>query len=348
MAYPVPSFVQTRNTILQEIRNRTGITAPEDSDAAIRADGTASVIDGLYSHQLYIQRQLFVATADEPYLYIHAEAAGIPRLGGTYASGTVQAISNASSTIAQGTKLSDGKGHYWSVIEAVNLSANIASVVSVTADNTGSAWNFNGQNLNWVSPPANVKSTVDNVSIAGGSEQEALEAWRARILVAKGLGRARGRAADLEVLMHTVAGVKDVYIYPKRRGLGSLDIAITALGSPATLPSAALLAAAQAVLDADAGFWADCRVFAPTAQLLNITANVSGSSNLNAVKQVISDYINDLAPAKPYLPAVLISRILALDSVTDVQLSPNTNVTPLVDWQHVKWLRAGIITVNQA
>jgi hypothetical protein len=38
--------------------NRTAIN--DDSDAAIRADGTASVVEGLYHHQIYIQKQMFV------------------------------------------------------------------------------------------------------------------------------------------------------------------------------------------------------------------------------------------------------------------------------------------------
>lgn len=69
------------------------------------------MVEGLYHHQAYIQRQLFVQTADEPYLYIHAEELKVPRLGGTRASGTVKAKSNVVQvTIEAGTKLTDGKG----------------------------------------------------------------------------------------------------------------------------------------------------------------------------------------------------------------------------------------------
>jgi hypothetical protein len=70
MAYPVKTFAQIRNLITQEIRNLTGLTISDDSDAGIRADGTASIVEGLYHHQVYIQKQLFISTADEPFLYI--------------------------------------------------------------------------------------------------------------------------------------------------------------------------------------------------------------------------------------------------------------------------------------
>jgi hypothetical protein len=60
MAFSILTFSQIRKAIIQEYRNGTGITVPDDSDAAIRADGTSSVVEGLYHHQLYIQRQLLL------------------------------------------------------------------------------------------------------------------------------------------------------------------------------------------------------------------------------------------------------------------------------------------------
>ena len=89
MAYSIKTFTQIKNLITQEIRNSTGLTVTDGSDAAIRAEGTAAVVEGLYQHQTYIQKQLFIATADEPFLYIHANEMGLPRLGGTKAAGSV-------------------------------------------------------------------------------------------------------------------------------------------------------------------------------------------------------------------------------------------------------------------
>lgn len=67
MAYPIRTFDQLRAEIIQEIQNLTGLTLDDEDDAAIRADGEAAVVEGLYHHQSYIQKQLFVATADEPF-----------------------------------------------------------------------------------------------------------------------------------------------------------------------------------------------------------------------------------------------------------------------------------------
>ena len=347
MAYSIKTFYEIHELIVQEIRNSTGLTIPFDSDASIRADGTSSVVEGLYHHQAYIQKQLFIATADEPYLYIHAEELGLPRLGGTQASGTVTAISNVDLTIVAGSKVTDGKGHYWSVVTDVVLTANVPATINVVADQVGASWNTNSS-LIWISPAAGLNGTVTDVSIGSGSDQEELEDWRARLLERKQLGLSRDRQADLVYIMKAVTGVQDVYVYPKRRGLGSVDVAITAVGNPPTLPSQALLDAAQTALDEYAGFWADCKVYSPTEQLVPVSAIVAGGVNLNQIEQVIRDYFAELAPAETYQASVLVARIIALPNVTDVTLTPSTNIVPTVDWMHTYWLRLGTLSVSAA
>lgn len=348
MAFSIPAFSAIRNTILQEIRNLTGITAPPDSDAAIRADGTASVVDGLYSYFKYMQRQLFVATADEPFLYLHAARVGVPRLAGTTAGGTVTALSNVSVTIPDGSKLTDGKGFYWLSVGAVTLDADVPKTINVAAAQVGASWNTTAAQLNWVSPPAGVRGTADVISIAGGSDGEALETWRARILERQQLGISRDREADIVAAMRAVAGVQHVFPYPKRRGLGSFDVAITGTGSPPVLPSAPLLAAAQDVLDETVGFYADTVAFAPTEQAVNVTAVISGTGSTSEVETVIRGYFAELAPGATYQAAILITRILAVDGVTDVVLTPATNIVPEVSWMYVKWLRVGTVAVTTA
>lgn len=346
MAYSVKNFEQIRKSIIQEYRNTTGISASDDSDAGIRADGTASVVEGLYHHQTYIQRQLFISTADEPYLYIHAEELNLPRLGGSTATGSVTAQSNVDLTIKAGTKLTDGNGYYWHVISDTYLTTGQSTAISITADQVGASWNFTGTSLLWVSPLAGLDGTATINNLTGGSDAEALEDWRTRLLERKRLGFNRDRTADVISVMKSIAGIQYIYVYPKRRGLGSLDVAITANGY--TRPSQTLLDNAQAVLNEYAGFWADCRVFTPTEKRIDITATITGTAANGAdIKQTIIDYFNQLEPAQPFQVATLISRIIALDGVNDVVISPNTNVVAEVNWMHVQWLRAGNIVVKQ-
>lgn len=347
MAFSIKSFSQIRQDIVQEIRNKTGLTINDDSDAAIRADGTASVVEGLYHHQIYIQKQMFVATADEPFLYLHAVRLECPRNGGSKATGRIKAISNTAVTVPAGTKITDGKGRYWLTLYKEQLTANKSREIQVIAEQAGVSWNFDGQQLLWVSPLAGVAAQVDVIEMSGGVDVEEVEAWRQRMQAKEALGLIRDREADLERIVKDVSGVADVFIFPKRRGLGSLDVAVTAAGNPPNSPSSALLAAVQAALEEYSGFWADVRAYAPTKEYLNITATYTGTASQSDVEQTIRDYVGLLKPAETFVVSTLVSRIKALIGVTDVQITPSLNQTPTLTVFTTGWLRIGNLVVNQ-
>jgi uncharacterized phage protein gp47/JayE len=141
MAYPVPDFATIENTVLNEIRGQTGLTLAEDSDAAVRAAGTAAVAEGLYDHQIWIARQLFIPTADEAGLVLHGQRLGKPRLGGSLATGQVTTIGVTEGVpLLIGTRLTDGNGNYWSTSLNVTLIAGQAVTVPIVADAVGATW----------------------------------------------------------------------------------------------------------------------------------------------------------------------------------------------------------------
>lgn len=74
---------------------------------------------------------------------------------------------------------------------------------------------------------------------------------------------------------------------------------------------------------------------------------VSGiGANIIQVEQVIRDYFAELAPADTFQASILIGRIVALPNVTDITLTPSSNVVPTVDWMHTHWLRLGVLSVS--
>ena len=265
-------------------------------------------------------------------------------MGGSTSSGSVKATSNTNLIVSAGTKLTDGNGYYWHVVSDTTLIANQATLIGIIADQVGASWNATTTSLLWVSPPAGLGGTATIETLAGGSDTEELEAWRSRLLTRKQLGFNRDRKADIVSVMQSIAGVEYIYVYPKRRGLGSLDVAITANGY--ALPSQVLIDTAQSVLDEYAGFWADCRVFAPTERKVNLLITVTGSTA--DVETTVQTYFNELEPAQTLQISTLISRIMKLDDVTDVTVSPSDNVIPDVSWMRVEWLKLGNLTVRLA
>lgn len=347
--YSIPTFNQIRASIINEYLNQTGLTILDDSDAAIRADGTAAVVEGLYSHQSYIVRQLFVQTADEPFLYIHADQLGLSRLGGSVATGQILATGTTTGvSIPSGTRLTDGQGYYWFTTSDAIMTAGKTISINIQADNVGASYNREGSLL-WVTAIAGVMSSVTIDTLSGGSDGEDLERWRNRLWEKKKLGKSLSRYEDLRQAVLAVAGVADAYIYPRRRGVGSVDVAVTAEGANgATLPSNDLLSQAQAALEDAAVFFEDVRAFKPTIISLDVTAKITGVGiSTGEIYNIIENYLTALAPAESYRKSVLSALILGVTGVTDVVLSPNNNVDPTISMEQVGWIRAGTIKVSQ-
>lgn len=346
--YQTPKYSDIKATIMQEYVNQTGILPQRDSDADVRASGTAAVAEGLYSHQEYVLKQLFVQTADEPYLYIHSEEPGLPRLGGSTATGQVWASGTTDGVVLPiGSKLTDGFGHYWQTTSNATLSAQKEVSVPVQASNNGAAFNATGT-LRWVSPVAGLQSVAQVDVISGGSDGESLERWRVRLWNKKKLGKSLSRAEDLRQAVLGVAGVANAYVYPLRRGAGSVDVAITAQGANgATLPSDSLLAQSEQVLKDTAAFWEDVRTFKPTIVPIDVMAKVTGVNvNTGEISAIINDYLNAMIPAESFKAAVLYSLIMAVPGMIDVQLTPNVNVNPTVSMEQVGWIRPANVTVT--
>jgi len=348
--FPRLTFEQVRQVILTEQRNLTGLTLPEDSDAAIRAAGTAAAVEGLYAHQAGIERQLFVATADEYGLHLHAERLSLPRLGGALATGQVIALGSSTAVVLPlGAKLTDGKGRFWVTTQEATLIAGQPIVVSVAADTVGASYNKKaGSSLTWVSPVAGLQSIAEIVVLSGGSDDEPLESWRSRLLAKQQLGSSQGRDDDYIQAARSVAGVFHAYVFRRRRGLGSTDVAVTVYGSSgADVPSPTVLSQVQAALEDAAVAHEDVRAYSPDPVELDVSAVVTGRSlDALAIQQTIESYLDGLEPAQPYRESVLSSLILALTGVTDVQLTPNNNLNPQVDWMRLEWFRRGTVTVT--
>ncbi len=351
MAYQIPTFEEIENTVLNEIRGDTGLTLDEDSDAAVRAAGTAAVAEGLYDHQTWIARQLFILTADEAGLVLHGQRLNLPRLGGSLATGQVSTIGVTDGVpILIGARLTDGNGNYWSTTLTVSLLVGQSVPVPVAADAVGATWNRTvGSKLTWVSPVSGQQPTATVVELSGGSDGEHLESWRARLLVADSLGVSQGRDADFVQAAKSIAGVRDAYPYRMRRGVGSMDVAVTAVGvgGVGDLPSPALLAQVQIAIQAAAVGNEDVRAFAPNANPINVSAVLTGTGiDLAAASLVISNYLNSLAPADPYIVLDLGVLLRAQTGVTDVALTPSTNIIAVVNWMHLDWFRAGTVSVS--
>ena len=351
MPFAIPAFDAIRDALLRDIKNqRPDADTGPDSDFFIRASSVASAVEGLYQHQAWITRQIFPDTADRDYLLLHARVRGLSPKPAVAASGQFRLNGTPAANVPTGLTIKLGDQPY-TTTHAATLDANGSAVVTAQANTAGTAGNA-AANLAaaLTAAPAGVSSQAIVVSMTGGVDVESDGELLARLLDLIRRPPAGGNKYDYRRWALAVPGVSAAYVYPLRRGLGTVDVVITSANG---LPSADTLAAVQTYIDdvrpvTAKGFF----VLAPTLKPVNISVLVqlSGITQVDAqaaINTALGGYFAALAPGDTAVKSRLEALISGIPGITDRSVTlPAANVVAVVDAAKVEWLRLGTVTVG--
>lgn len=351
MAFSVPAFAKIRDDLLRDIKNQLpdADTGP-DSDYFIRASSVASAVEGLYQHQAWIVRQIFPDTADREYLELHARVRGLARKAAVAAQGQIKAYGTPGASVPTGLSAKLGDQVYTTTSVGVIDGTGIATVTAVanTAGTVGNA--AANAALELTAAPSGVTSAASIVTMTGGVDEEDDAALLARLLELIRRPPAGGNRHDYRRWAMEVPGVTAAYVYPLRRGLGTVDVAITSAGA---LPSEATIDAVQDYIDDLRPVTAkNCLVLAPTPKTTNLAVQVKLSGITLAAAQVqieaaLGVYFNQLAPGETAIKSRMEALVSDLSGVIDRAVTlPSANVVPVVDETKVEWVRVGTVTVT--
>ncbi|WP_437612006.1 baseplate J/gp47 family protein [Erwinia sp. V71] len=305
MPFTVPAFDKIRSDILRDIQNlNTDADVTEDSDNYIRATSVASVATGLYQHQAWIIRQIFPDTADTEFLVWHARVRGLYRKSATTASGTITVTGEPGATAEAGYIITRGSLS-WTTTAAVTIGADSTGTVAAQYSSAGTGGNSAAAVTGtFSSVPTGFDSTVTVGVMAGGTDEETDASLLERLLDVIRRPPAGGNKYDYRRWALAVDGVTAAYVYPLRRGLGTVDVVITSAGG---MPSDEIIAACQSYIDDQRPVTAkDTMVLAPTFLYVDIDAAISveGITFEAGQATTIADltaFINALEPGDAFI-----------------------------------------------
>ncbi len=350
MPHITPVFEETRTRILRDIRNLLpDADTSTDSDYYVRASSVASVITGVYQHQGWIVRQIFPDTADTEFLEMHCRLRDISRKAATTATGTITATGNVNAPATAGLVITVGSLSYTTTADG-KVGADGSVVLPVMASTRGAAGNTTVTAVGtFASAPFGFDSTVTVSVMAGGTDRETDAEMLARLLELIRRPPAGGNKYDYKRWAQSVTGVTSAYVYPLRRGLGTVDVVITSADG---LPSADIISAVQAYIDDVRPVTAkNTMVLGPTIKTIDVTVGVllNGISLADATAAIITaltDYIKTLAPGDPFIRSQAEMIISQVSGVVDRNITlPAVNVYPVTDENKIEWIRAGNIKV---
>lgn len=342
---------EIRTDYLRDIKNlcpQAFITT--DSDNYVRASATASAVEGNYQYADYVLKQSFTTTSDAEYLEIEAGIYDIYRKQATAASGTARFTGEVGAVIEVGTLLEFNEISYITN-ETVLINEAGEAVAHVVCQSLGTLGNLTEAALAQLSSaPQGVDNVATIQTMEGGTNVESTDSLRERILDRKRRPAAGGNAHDYYVWAMSVAGVHKAFIYPLRRGLGTVDIVI--LGENG-LPSNETINKCQAFIDSVRPVTAkDSVVIEPDVVDIDFIVRIKLDGSVvkerveESVKTVIRGYFADFAPAQSYVKSQLETLISHIAGVYDRTIVlPADNVESVVDEDQVQWLQAGAIEV---
>ncbi|CDL80178.1 baseplate J/gp47 family protein [Xenorhabdus cabanillasii] len=346
-----PEFQQIRDDLLRDIKNQlSDADIGADSDFFVRASSVASVAEGIYQHQAWIVRQIFPDTADTDYLELHARTRNLTRKPATTAKGTANLTGSPGAILSAGAEM---RGETVSVktTTAVTIDEHGHATVAIIANQSGIAGNLSSPAAaELVSAPMGMNSRVVVQTLTGGTDAETDASLLARLLDIIRRPPAGGNQYDYRRWALEVPGVTAAFVYPLRRGLGTVDIAITSADG---LPSADIIQAVQGHIDDVRPVTAKSSlVLAPTLRRVDfvievVLAGITLDAANQEIQAVITDAVGRLAPGEPLIRSQIEMRISLIPGITDRRIiAPVGNVNARVDKNHLEWLRTGNITVR--
>ena len=349
----VPTLEEIRASLLRDYQTYyPNADTSEDSDAYARASSLAACAEGIYAHQKWLIKQFFPDTADTEFLEKHAELRGLRRRNATYAAGKGTTISgNPDAVIAVGLQIKTEDGRFYETTESAVIPASGSVIVAVRSLATGAAQNIKTATKgSFMAAPVGVSTDVVLNDVVGATNAESDSSLLERLLNKIRRPAAGGNKYDYKDWALEVDGVEQAYVYPLRRGLGTVDIAITADNG---VPSDDTVRRAQEYIDQERPVTAkESKVVKPdvTKVNFNIQVKISGVA-LNdiktAIRNALTDYFNGLIPGDDLIVSQCEAVVSDLIGVVDRRfIAPNANRKADVI-NKIEWFRLGEITVTE-
>ncbi|STO92832.1 Mu phage tail protein gp47 [Haemophilus pittmaniae] len=324
----------------------------EDSDTYARASSLAACAEGIYAHQKWLIKQFFPDTADTAFLEKHAGLRGLRRRNATYAAGKGATVSgNPDAVIAVGLQIKTEDGRFYETTESAVISASGSAVVAVRSLATGATQNIKTATKgSFMAAPVGVSTDLVLNDVVGATNAESDSSLLERLLNKIRRPAAGGNKYDYKDWALEVDGVEQAYVYPLRRGLGTVDIAITADNG---VPSDDTVRRAQEYIDQERPVTAkESKVVKPdvTKVNFNIQVKISGVA-LNdiktAIRNALTDYFNGLIPGDDLIVSQCEAVVSDLIGVVDRRFTAPTANRKADVINKIEWFRLGEISVTE-
>lgn len=303
---------------------------------ALRLRTAAAQVYSLWGQVAFLEKQAFPQTAEGEFLDYHAQSRGIVRIPAEAASGSVtfflEEVRTTAVEIPAGILCTTAGGAEFVTTEMGTIPiGQLRCTLAATAVQTGAAGNVPAQTvIQMIQPPVGVVRCENTEPFTGGRDTEGDASLRQRLLNSYRTLPNGANAAYYESQVLAVPGVLATEVYPKARGVGTVDIIVA---STSGLPTQTLLQEVQAQLDERREICVDICVKAPETEAFDVELSIAvesgydGSEVQARVRLAVLELFTGARLGKGLLMAELGHVVYTVPGVANYRIAlPQTDV----------------------
>lgn len=324
------------NGLISDVESKAGVRVNQGGDMALRLRAVAAELASLWTHVEWVKRQGFPQTATGEFLDRHAAVRSLERRKGSKAKGSLRfetaAAAASALTVPAGTAcLSLGGTEFVTCEDGVIEEGESFCVVEAEASAVGSMGNVPADSIcQMVLAPVGIARCSNTQAFKGGADVEDDESLRGRIMASYSRLPNGSNTAYYETEALNTDGVTAVKVFPRNRGLGTVDVVAASKAFP---PETELLKAIEDRFNAEREICVDVKVLAPEAVTVNIQAAVDVEAGFEpaSVREKVHDELEKLFDGRLLGKNLLLARlgnvIFNVEGVSNyVIISPSADV----------------------
>jgi uncharacterized phage protein gp47/JayE len=214
---------------------------------------------------------------------------------------------------------------------AINLGVAVVHLEAQTEGKIGTL--VEGDTLTLLSPIAGIQNqaVVQSTNLISGQDKEDIEAYRERVVSHFQQPAQGGSDQDYVNWAKEVAGVTRAWVYPNHLGLSTVGVSFVLDNELDIIPNEAKVLEVQTYIDNLRPVTADVTIFAPIAEILNLTIEIK--PNTETIRNIVTAELQDLFKRRA-IPSgkIYLSEISESISVAAGEEAHHL-LSPLVDFQ---------------
>lgn len=306
-------MVQTLHTVTD-----TDKTTIEGSFARDMIDTNAVEFENSYAEMAMLRDAAFAETSWGEYLTLRAEEFGLERKQAVRANGEVTVTGQAGAYIIRGSLFQTKDGVRFYTTETATIPDDETTItIPVQAAEVGVTGNVSAGAITEIpySIP-NVYSVTNGAKCTDGADEEDDDALLSRLLFRVRQPITSGNANHYRSWAMEVDGVGNCKVIPLWDGNGTVKVIIVTAENESA--SDELIEKVAAHIEEQRPIGATVTVVSPAPLAVNITADVYGTANVDAVTAAVSNYFKDTGFTLSYVSLAHIGKlILGVSGITD-------------------------------